>query len=185
MLRSFADLGQRGVTGSFFASADGKGPVQETILLAGRGQRAERQEQASSETRQRVQRLPGRLSGGSQRLARIASMLTWTSGAPMLPCASITCPSRVLVGRRGRRQRRAGNRRQASYLELKPGIPYRFTLDLQNLNGGEARLLVQGETLPKDRLSQLTLYPSAAMRGAEQRPVCCWPRRCSLPKAWA
>lgn len=54
------------------------------------------------------------------------------------------------------------------YLELKPGIPYRFTLYLRKLNGGEARMLVQGETLPKDRLSQLTLYPLTAMAGAER-----------------
>lgn len=54
------------------------------------------------------------------------------------------------------------------FLELKPGILYRFHLDLKKLNGGEARLLVQGETLPKDRISQLTLYPLTAIQGAER-----------------
>ena len=54
------------------------------------------------------------------------------------------------------------------FLELKPGLPYRFTLDLKNLSGGGARLLVQGETLPRGPVSQLTLYPAAAIEAAER-----------------
>ena len=57
------------------------------------------------------------------------------------------------------------------YVELKPGIPYHFTLTLRKLNGGEARLLVQGETLPKDKLTQLTLYPMTAFENAERAIV--------------
>ncbi len=54
------------------------------------------------------------------------------------------------------------------FLELKAGVPYRFSLDLQKLNGGDARLQVQGETLPKGPMSQLTLYPAAAIDAAER-----------------
>lgn len=54
------------------------------------------------------------------------------------------------------------------FLELKPGLPYRFSLELKKLGGGGARLLVQGETLPKDGISQLTLYPLSAMAGAQR-----------------
>ncbi|MCI0702938.1 MAG: Tc toxin subunit A [Planctomycetia bacterium] len=57
------------------------------------------------------------------------------------------------------------------YLELKPGVPYRFTLWLRKLAGGEARMLVQGETLPKDGVAQLTLYPHAAVKGADDAVV--------------
>ena len=53
------------------------------------------------------------------------------------------------------------------YLELKAGVLYRVSLDLKHLNGGDARLLVQGETVPKGPLSQLTLYPAAAFEAAE------------------
>ncbi|HVX30361.1 MAG TPA: neuraminidase-like domain-containing protein, partial [Nitrolancea sp.] len=49
------------------------------------------------------------------------------------------------------------------YVELEPGIPYGFTLDLTGLNGGSARVFVRGETLPKAPLSQLTLYPRAGI----------------------
>lgn len=56
----------------------------------------------------------------------------------------------------------------AAYAELKAGILYRFTLSLGNLGGGTARLLVQGETLPKDPLGQLVLYPAAPIEAAER-----------------
>ena len=54
------------------------------------------------------------------------------------------------------------------YIELKPGLPYRFTVKLRNLGGGDARILVQGEAIPKDSLSQLALYPISALSGAER-----------------
>ena len=54
------------------------------------------------------------------------------------------------------------------FLELKPGIPYRFSLGLKKLNGGDGRLLVQGETMARADLSQLALYPLAAIQGAER-----------------
>ena len=57
------------------------------------------------------------------------------------------------------------------FLELKPGLPYRFTLAVTKLGGGEARLLVQGETLPKDGLGQLALYPLSTIHEAERTLV--------------
>ncbi len=54
------------------------------------------------------------------------------------------------------------------FLELKAGVLYRFSLDLKKLNGGEARLLVQGENLPKGPMSQLTLYSAAAIEVADR-----------------
>jgi hypothetical protein len=54
------------------------------------------------------------------------------------------------------------------YIELKPRVPYRFTVKLRNLGGGDARILVQGEASPKDSLSQLALYPMTALGGAER-----------------
>jgi hypothetical protein len=48
-------------------------------------------------------------------------------------------------------------------VDLKSGVPYRFTLDVGNLGGGEARLLILGETLPKDAISQLTPYARSSV----------------------
>jgi Neuraminidase-like domain/Salmonella virulence plasmid 28.1kDa A protein len=48
----------------------------------------------------------------------------------------------------------------SQFVELKGGVAYQFTLDFLNVGVGGARLLVQGETLPKGALSQLVLYPA-------------------------
>jgi peptidoglycan hydrolase-like protein with peptidoglycan-binding domain len=54
----------------------------------------------------------------------------------------------------------AANKKEISdFTELKPGVFYQFKLDLHKLGGGDATLSIQGETLPKDSLSQLKLYP--------------------------
>lgn len=51
----------------------------------------------------------------------------------------------------------------SQFVELKAGIPYRFTFDARTLGSGDIQLLVQGENLPKGSLAQLTLYPEAAI----------------------
>lgn len=57
------------------------------------------------------------------------------------------------------------------YLELKAGVPYRFTIVLRDLNGGGARVLVQGQTLPRDPLGQLVLYPRDGVDRADRTLV--------------
>ncbi len=48
----------------------------------------------------------------------------------------------------------------SDFLELKPGILYRFSLKLKGRSRGDVRFMVQGENLPKDNLAQqLTFYP--------------------------
>ncbi|MEK6804177.1 MAG: neuraminidase-like domain-containing protein [Nitrospirota bacterium] len=51
------------------------------------------------------------------------------------------------------------------FIELKAGVSYRFELRLNALGGGHARLLVQGESLPKGALSQLTLRAADDLQG--------------------
>jgi hypothetical protein len=48
-------------------------------------------------------------------------------------------------------------------VDLKAGVPYRFTFDVGNLAGGDARLLIIGQTLPRDAISQLTLYAKSSV----------------------
>ncbi|HEY0609789.1 MAG TPA: neuraminidase-like domain-containing protein, partial [Chitinophaga sp.] len=59
----------------------------------------------------------------------------------------------------------------STYTELKAGTLYHFTLDLQNLSNGDARLLVQSELLPKGALTQLRLYPHHSIAQAQQAVV--------------
>jgi peptidoglycan hydrolase-like protein with peptidoglycan-binding domain len=51
----------------------------------------------------------------------------------------------------------------SGYTQFKAGIPYHFTLDVQGLNGGDAHLLVQGESKPQGPLGNLTLYSEASV----------------------
>ncbi len=57
------------------------------------------------------------------------------------------------------------------FLELKAGTLYRFTLDLKKLDGGAAKLLIQGEALSKGPVSQLILYPAVAIDTAEHATI--------------
>ena len=52
------------------------------------------------------------------------------------------------------------------FVELKAGVPYRFELRLGALAGGHARLLLQGESLPKGILSRLTLRAADDLHAA-------------------
>jgi hypothetical protein len=45
------------------------------------------------------------------------------------------------------------------FAQLKGGAAYHFTLDFLSLGASGARMLIQGETLPKGPLSQLVLFP--------------------------
>ena len=58
----------------------------------------------------------------------------------------------------------SGDTSPTNYTQFKAGIPCHFTLDFQGLAGGDAKLLVQGETLPLAPLSQLVLYPEASVQ---------------------
>ena len=63
-------------------------------------------------------------------------------------------------------QTAAKNGDEASqFVQLQGGIPYHFTLDFQSLGASGARLLVQGENLPKGPLSQVLLYAQSAISG--------------------
>jgi hypothetical protein len=56
-------------------------------------------------------------------------------------------------------------------IELKAGVSYRFEWRAEALGAGHARLLVQGEHLPKGPLSRLTLRPAAALLAASSAVV--------------
>ncbi|MDT7690129.1 MAG: hypothetical protein QOE46_2888 [Acidobacteriota bacterium] len=59
----------------------------------------------------------------------------------------------------------------SAFVELKPGISYAFTFSANNLNGGDATLLVQGENLPKGSLARLGLHPSEAVERVRRAQV--------------
>jgi ABC toxin-like protein/neuraminidase-like protein len=59
----------------------------------------------------------------------------------------------------------------SQFVELKPGVPYRFTLEARELGGGDISLLVQGENLPKGSLDRLALYPEMIVERVRRSQV--------------
>ncbi len=59
----------------------------------------------------------------------------------------------------------------SEFTVLKAGVPYAFSILLQDLGGGSARALVQGEAIPKDRLGRLALYPASVVERANRASV--------------
>jgi hypothetical protein len=55
----------------------------------------------------------------------------------------------------------------SEFLELKAGVPYRYSVEFTKLTGGRACMLVQGENLPKGDLARLTLYLGTAVAAGE------------------
>jgi len=56
------------------------------------------------------------------------------------------------------------NAEVSQFVQLKGGVPYHFAVDCSALGANGARLLIQGETLPKGPLNQVLLYPHTAVR---------------------
>ncbi|MBV6467742.1 MAG: hypothetical protein PGMFKBFP_03112 [Anaerolineales bacterium] len=167
LLDVFADTGERGVTATFFASTNGTGASLATGSLTdadtgsrdkdGNPLKPANTNSALFEGYLEVQ-TPGAYrfyvaldkqnAEAELRFDHLPDLLFWKGAAAVDNDVLGDQPS--------------------EFLELKPGIPYRFRLDLKMLNGGEARLQVQGENLPKGPMTQLTLYPAAAMDASER-----------------
>ncbi len=59
----------------------------------------------------------------------------------------------------------------SQFVQLKGGAAYHFTAEFRNLGARGASLLVQGENLPKGALSQIRLYPQAAVDSFQRAKV--------------
>ena len=57
----------------------------------------------------------------------------------------------------------ANGEEDSQTVPLRSGVPYRLTLDFQNLGAKGASLLVQGGKLAKGSLNNLLLYPTSQL----------------------
>ncbi len=166
LLAAFTATGERGLTANFFASPDGSGVALATLAfpdadtgLKDKGGNPLKPAGANSA------RFEGYLEAPAPGAYRFYVALDKQNAEAELRFDHLPDPL-FLSGTAAN-----DGDEVSEYLELKPGVPYRFTLALRKLNGGEPRLLVQGETLPKDRLAQLTLYPLTAIERGERALV--------------
>lgn len=162
----FAATAERGLTATFFASTDGSGAALTTLSLADADTGLKDKDGAPHKPAgANSARLEGYLEVPTPGAYRFYVALDKQDAEAELRFAHL--PKPTLTGTASSDNDEIGDGAD-EYVELKPGIPYRFTLELRKLNGGDARLLVQGETLAKDRLAQLALYPSSAMESGER-----------------
>lgn len=172
LLDTFSGTGERGVTAHFFNSNDGSGvrqPTRAVLPDADTALKEVKDSAGNNLSAANSARFAGFLevpTAGAYRFSvvierqgaeaelrfdHLPQPLFWKEEAP--------APNAVL------------GTKPAQFLELKPGIPYRFSLDLRKLGGLGARLLVQGETLSKGPLSQLMVYPAVAIDSAQRAVV--------------
>jgi peptidoglycan hydrolase-like protein with peptidoglycan-binding domain len=170
LLAAFTATGERGLTATFFDSPDGSGKALVTSAFADADTGSKDKDgNPLKPAGAKSARFEGYLEVLVPGAYRFNVALDKQTAEAELPEAELRfdhLPQPSLGGTP------ANDGAEVSYyLELKPGVPYRFTLALRKLNGGKARLLVQSETLPKGSLAQLTLYPLTAIERGEHALV--------------
>ncbi|MGK7913933.1 MAG: neuraminidase-like domain-containing protein [Prochloraceae cyanobacterium] len=148
LLNAFAATGETGVSASFFPSGNGTGAVTSLVVTA--ADTTEKPPGSNSA------RLDGYFEVPTTGAYRFFIELEKQNAEAELRLAHL--PNPLLRGKAA-----ADNAEISQFTELKPSVPYQFSLDVHNLGGGNATLLIQGETLPKGTLSRLTLYPQATV----------------------
>jgi peptidoglycan hydrolase-like protein with peptidoglycan-binding domain len=153
LMAQFEGLGQRGLTREIFDSSDlsglakSKGPVQDIELIPSANAHSAR--------------WYGFIEVPQSGAYRFYAKLGKKDAAVDLRFDTAVEP--VLNGKAAH-----DDDEQSGFIELKSGVLYALTLDASNLQDGAFELLVKGETMPKDTLSQLVLLPQAEADGAAQ-----------------
>ncbi|MCL6542207.1 MAG: hypothetical protein K6T87_16750 [Roseiflexus sp.] len=169
LLTAFAATAERGVSAVFFDSADGSGAAQAASpIVASADTRLKDRQDADGNPLNAAgsARFEGYLEVATPGAYRLFIELDKQNAEAELRFAHL--PEPVFIKGTAATDHDTLGDQSGEFLELQAGVPYRFTLELKNLNGGQARLLVQGETLPKGPLSQLKLYPAATWDAAER-----------------
>ena len=170
LLTVLTAAGERGLLATFFASSDGTGsPLAALVLADAYTGLTDSDGVRMMPAAARSATFEGYVEVPASGAYRFFAALDKQNAAAELMFAHL--PDAVFwTGTAGVDNAVLGDK-PGEYLELKPGISYRLTFRLRNLGGGDARLLVQGETLPKDVLSQLVLNPLTAVARAERALV--------------
>ncbi|WP_068819221.1 neuraminidase-like domain-containing protein [Phormidesmis priestleyi] len=154
LLDAFAGTGESGVSTSFFTSIDGTGTPSKTLTMVSA-------DTSLKDANNQPLKPPGTQSvrfGGYFEVPTAGAYRFFVDrNAAEVEFRLSHLPNPLL-------QSKAGDGAEINqFTELKPGVLYQFTLDAHSLSGGDVSLLIQGETLPKDSLSQLTRYPQATV----------------------
>jgi hypothetical protein len=154
LLGAFLAIGTEGVSAAYYPTPDESGPPQASGIAA------------TTDTADPTNNKPGTSSAhfegymqvstdGPYRffaeLGNLNAKVTFQLDPPD-PTALLTNPIiQAIAGKDGDEA--------DQFVQLMGGAAYHFTLDFESLGAQGARLLIQGETLPKGPLSQVVLYP--------------------------
>ena len=165
LLDAFTEAGVRGVDATFFASPDLTGAALASVTM-GDTDTASRDAAGTPlmPNAARSARIEGYLEVPTPGAYRFHIVLDKAAAVAELRFAHLPAP---LAGGTAA----ADGGEVSEFTVLKAGVPYAFTLELRNLGGGGARVLVQGETMPRDRMSRLTLYPRAAVERVDRASI--------------
>jgi hypothetical protein len=152
LLNSFLTLGQAGVDVSFFASNDGSGAALNSTPQTLNVADTTNQKPAGTNSVQ----FQGYFSVSTTGPYRFFARLGKQGAQAQMNLDPLPAP---LI--QGTAPNDGAELSQA--IDLKTGVPYFFTFTVGNLGGGDASLLILGETLPKNALSQLTLYSKSSV----------------------
>lgn len=161
-LDAFASAGEQGISLAFFASLDGTGdplpPGIRTVVSVDTALKDEKKQPIRPNNAQSA-RFEGYFEVPTAGAYRFFMVFGKKDAEAEL---HLNTPPETVV------HHKAGNDNHeisdpSDFVELKPGVPYRFMFDARNLGGGDIALLIQGESLPKDSFTQLTLYPHATI----------------------
>lgn len=172
LLAAFTATGQRGLTASFFASADGSGTslAISTFADSATGLK-DPQGNDLKPNGVNSARFEGYMEVATPGAYRFYVTFEKKDAEAELRFEHLAhLPDPFLKGVAANDGAEIGDAPD-KYVELKPGLLYRFSFDVKKLDGGDARLLVQAEALPKGPLTQLMLYPEAVIRRAQHALV--------------
>jgi hypothetical protein len=165
-----ADVGESGITASFYASPDGTGTPLLTTTIRGADTGLRHEDGVPiMPAAARSARLTGYLEVPVSGLYRFTIELDVKDASGELRFDH--WPGQVFLQGTAAKDNDVLGTEPDRYLELKAGQLVRFALRLNGLNGGNARLLIQGESLPRGGLDRLALYPQQAMDHAARSVV--------------
>jgi hypothetical protein len=167
LLQSLVDIGEPGVSVTFFASTDGTGaPLSTAVIPSADTGLKDSQGNPVRPAAARSALLDMYVEVPASGAYRFFILVDRQATSAELRFEHL--PSPVLVTGVAASDNAVFGTNPAEFVELKAGVPYRVTLNVRNIGTGNARLLVQGETLPRDSVAQLLLYPQTALVRAER-----------------
>ena len=169
LLNVFAAAAGRGVTATFYASADGTGPALASATFAAADTELTDVAGNAKPAGSNSVRFEGYVEVATPGAYRFFVALAKQNAAVEIRFEHL--PGAVFWTGTAAADNALLGDQPGQYLELKAGTPYRFTVLGRNLNGGAVRVLVQGQTVPRDTLAQLVLYPLSVVDGADRALV--------------